>query len=183
MAKCKACKAVYTPSRPLQQACSVPCAIQLANAKRDKSARVAIQNERKATRIAKDRIKNRGEWAREAQQAFNAWIRERDKGLPCISCGRHHTGQLHAGHYRSRGAHPELTYEPLNCNLQCAPCNTFKSGNVVEYRINLLKKIGQEALDWLEGPHDPKKYTIDELRQIRDDYRFRLRSAKKESTE
>jgi len=156
----------------MQVCCSVPCALQLAQIKREKA-------ERSAYRQAKDKIKSRGEWAREAQAAFNAWIRERDKALPCISCRRHHTGQYHAGHYRSRGSNPALSYEPLNCHKQCSVCNNWRSGHLTEYRINLLKKIGQEALDWLEGPHEPKKYSIDDLRQIRDDYRMRLRQAKK----
>ena len=156
----------------MQVCCSVDCAIQHAQAKRDKSARVEH-------RAAKERIKTRGDWAREAQAAFNAWIRERDKDLPCISCQRHHTGQYHAGHYRSVGSNPALRFDPLNVHKQCSVCNNYRSGHLTEYRINLLKKIGQEALDWLEGPHEPKKYTIDDLRQIRDDYRMRLRQAKK----
>jgi len=155
-----------------QVCCGVDCAIQHAQAKRDKAERVEH-------RAAKERIKTRGEWAREAQAAFNAWIRERDSKLPCISCQRHHTGQYHAGHYRSVGSNPALRFEPLNVHKQCSVCNNHRSGNLTEYRINLIGRIGQEALDWLEGPHEPKKYTIDDLRQIRDEYRMRLRQAKK----
>jgi hypothetical protein len=36
----------------------------------------------------------------------------------------------------------------------------------VEYRPNLIVKIGLEEVERLEGPHDPKKYTIDELREL-----------------
>lgn len=172
MPKCKVCKTVYMKSRPLQVCCSIQCALIHAQGKREKA-------ERQAYRAAKDKIKSRGEWAREAQAAFNAWIRYRDDKLPCISCQRHHTGQYHAGHYRSVGSNPELRFEPLNVHKQCSVCNNHKSGNLTEYRINLLKRIGQEALDWLEGPHDAKKYTIEDLRQIRDEYRFKLRQAKK----
>ena len=119
----------------------------------------------------------------EAQAAFNAWIRHRDDKLPCISCQRHHTGQYHAGHYRAVGSNPALRFEPLNVHKQCSVCNNHKSGNLTEYRINLLKRIGQQALDWLEGPHDAKKYTIEDLRQIRDEYRLKLRQAKKSPSE
>jgi hypothetical protein len=146
--------------------------LQLAKIKREKAAK----QEHKA---AKERIKSRGDWAREAQAAFNAWIRWRDKDLPCISCQRHHTGQYHAGHYRSIGSNPSIRFSELNVHKQCSVCNNHRSGNLTEYRIHLLKRIGQTALDWLEGPHDAKKYSIDDLRRIRDEYRARLNQTKK----
>lgn len=170
--KCKVCRKLYTRSRPLQQVCSPLCAIELSKKKRDLL-------DRKEYREQKEKIKRRADWLREAQAAFNAWVRHRDRDLPCISCGRHHTGQYHAGHYRSVGSNPALRFEPLNVHKQCSVCNNHKSGNLIEYRINLLARIGERNLDWLEGPHDPMKYTIDDLRKIRDDYRLRLRQAKK----
>ena len=173
MPKCKVCKQTFDRVRPLQAVCSPICALQLAQTKRK-------QAERKAYRVAKEKIKTRSDYMREAQTALNAWIRlVRDKDEPCISCGRHHSGQYHAGHYRSRGAMPMLALEPRNIHKQCSICNNHKSGNLTEYRIRLLAKVGQAELDWLEGPHEPKKYTIEDLRQIRDEYRMRLRQAKK----
>ena len=71
-----------------------------------------------------------------------------------------------AGHYRSVGANPELRFEELNCNSQCVRCNRELSGNVANYRINLLKKIGEENLAWLEGSHEPKRYKIDDLKEV-----------------
>lgn len=120
-------------------------------------------------------MKTKADHAKEAQSVFNAYIRERDKDEVCISCGRFHQGQWHAGHYRTVGSHPELRYSELNVHKQCAPCNNHKSGNVVEYRINLLDKIGDKALAWLEGPHEPKKYTVDELKQIKAAYKQKLK--------
>ena len=113
--------------------------------------------------------------AREAQAAFNAWVRARDAGMPCISCQRHHTGQYHAGHYLSRGARPELAYEPDNCHKQCAPCNTHLSGNVALYRGNLIKLIGLDRVEWLEGPHPAKHYSIEDLREIKELYKRKLK--------
>ena len=134
---------------------------------------------RKSQREAKDRIKTKSEHAKEAQAAFNAWVRARDEVDACISCGRHHKGQYHAGHYRTVGACPELRFEPLNAHKQCAPCNNHLSGNLVEYRIRLARKIGQDSLDWLEGPHEPKRYTIEDLKAIKAEYRRKLRELKK----
>jgi len=76
------------------------------------------------------------------------------------------TGVIHAGHYRSVGAHPELRFEPDNCHAQCAQCNNFMSGNLLNYRANLLNKIGQERVEWLEGPHKKSKLSIPELKEL-----------------
>ena len=120
---------------------------------------------------AKERIKSRGDHARDAQTEFNRFIRLRDSSLPCISCGRHHQGQYHAGHYRTVGGNPELRFDEVNCHKQCSVCNNHKSGNIVEYRINLVSRIGLSQLEWLEGPHQAKKYTIEELKAIKIKYK------------
>ena len=35
--------------------------------------------------------------------------------------------------------------------------------------------IGAEAVAWLEGPHEPKHYSIDDLKQIKAQYRAMTR--------
>lgn len=179
--KCRACK-VEIPSvkdsLPAQKKgfCDFDCmaahGLALARKAQEKAQRAKH-------RADKERLKTKSDHAKEAQQAFNAWVRERDSDLPCISCQRHHTGQYHAGHYRTVGGNPELRFEPLNCHRQCAPCNSHLSGNLINYRINLIKKIGQEKVDWLEGPHEPKRYTIEDLKEIKAHYRKKLRELKK----
>lgn len=174
--KCKVCKTSFTPDRPLQQVCNYQCAIELANDRKDR-----LERTRKAQvrRSDKERLKTRADHLREAQAVFNSFIRERDKGQPCISCKRHHNGQYHAGHYRSIGACPELRFEPDNVHLQCSVCNNHRSGNLIEYRINLAQKVGIERLSWLEGPHNPKKYTIDDIKAIKQAYKQRLINLRK----
>ena len=105
-------------------------------------------------------------------------MRARDASQPCISCGRHHEGKYDAGHYRTVGSNPALRFEPLNCHKQCVPCNQHKSGDIVNYRISLVLRIGQDKVDWLEGPHEPRRYTIDDLKAIRADYKARLKQLK-----
>jgi hypothetical protein len=148
--------------------------------KNQEKARKAIdQRERREIKVRKERLKSRAEHLKDTQIAFNAWIRERDADLPCISCGRHHDGQYHSGHYRTVGANPELRFEPLNAWKQCAPCNNHLSGNLINYRISLLQRIGEEKVLWLEGPHEPKKYTVDELKAMTAEYRAKTRELKK----
>ena len=131
---------------------------------------------RKVTRAQLDAIKPRGKWMAEAQTAFNAWIRARDSHLPCVSCGRMHEGQWHAGHFLTTGARPELRFDEQNCHRQCAPCNSHLHGNLVLYRPELIRRIGLAAVEHLEGHHEPKKWSISELKVIRDEYRTKLRA-------
>ena len=180
MRKCRNCKAgipKIKESKPVERKgfCTFDCMAAYGITKAQESKKKAA---RKKLRADRERIKTKAEHAKEAQAAFNAWVRERDKDLPCISCQRYHQGQYHAGHYRTVGACPELRFEPLNNNKQCAPCNNHLSGNIVEYRINLLKKIGAEKLEWLEGSHEPKRYTINDFKEIKSTYRKKLKKLK-----
>ena len=167
---CEVCERVFVPDRMGQVVCGPACAMA--------RVRQAKKAERESVRARKEAIKSKADWAREAQTAFNAWIRARDEGLPCISCGRHHQGQWHAGHYLSTGARPELRYTESNVHRQCAPCNTHLSGNAVLYRIGLINRIGADAVEWLEGPHELPKWTADDYRAIRDTYRQKLKEIK-----
>ena len=172
--KCKSCGKLFTQFNSLAVVCSIDCAIHYA-----KDNKVQERTRRTLYKIAKEKIKKRSEYLSDAQKAFNAFIRERDKNEPCISCMRHHQGQYHAGHYRSVGACPELRFCELNVHKQCSACNNHKSGNIVEYRINLVKKIGEEQLEWLEGKHEPKKYTIEQIKEIRAKYQLKLKELKR----
>lgn len=171
--KCRVatCRALFMPSRMGQAVCSHACALIDAPRHAPKARKALAEIGRKELRAAKVKIKTRAQHTKEAQAAFNAWIRERDIGLPCVSCGRHHNGQWHAGHYRTVGANPELRFEPLNVWRQCAPCNNHKSGDIVNYRLELVRRIGVDKVDWLEGPHEPQRYTIEQLQAIKAKYR------------
>ena len=185
MKRCKVCRQPFEPRPPRALVCSEDCAGAFAVSKRLKEERRAEKAaqalERKDKKARKERLKSRSELAREAQQAFNQWVRLRDADKPCISCGRHHEGQYHAGHYLSVGARPELRYEPFNVWKQCSPCNTHLSGNAVLFRQALVREIGLERVEWLEGPHPAKKYTADELRAIKTEYAAKARKLKREA--
>lgn len=179
--KCKnpACGISFPPQRLGQAVCSPKCALAMAPANAEKARKAIAQRDRREIQVRKEKLKSRADHLREAQAAFNEWVRLRDADRPCISCGRHHEGQYHAGHYRSVGANPELRFEPLNVWKQCAPCNTHLSGNLVNYRISLLQGIGAEKVEWLEGPHEPRKYTVEEIKTIKAEYRAKTRELKK----
>lgn len=173
--KCKApdCENMYPPYSTLSRACSPKCALILVNIAKEKKRR-------KETREGRMALKTLGDWTKEAQIMFNKYIRLRDKHLPCISCQRHHKKQYHAGHYRSRKTHPELRFNEGNVNKQCAPCNDHLHGNIVEYRIHLIEKIGLDRVVEMEGPHEPKHYTIPDIQEIRERYRLKVKEMENE---
>jgi hypothetical protein len=149
------------------------------------SKREMVKKSKRETRAALVKLRTRRDWVKLAQIEFNKFVKARDELLPCVSCGtsspgRHFTGNTGwvASHYRSVGSCPELRFNEDNVHKACVRCNSWLSGNVVEYRIGLLARIGATRLEALEGQHDPKHYTIDELVRIRDEYRAKAKAAK-----
>lgn len=181
--KCKNtdCRAEFVPARPLQSACSMACALVVGKASQDREKKARDRAERAETRKAKERIKSRRDYLREAQQAVNAWIRLRDAEDGCISCDKPATwqGQWHASHLKSVGSSPALRFEPLNIHKACSICNNHLSGNIGSYLPALIRKIGAEKVEWLNGPHEPKRYTIEELKEIKAKYRALARELKR----
>lgn len=181
----KSCRAEFLPSRPLQRACGPLCAELLVAEAKAKARAKAEKAERAEVKRRKEAAKDRGDWLKEAQKAFNAFIRERDKNQPCICCGRTETSVsgLHAhgwdcGHYRSTGSAPHLRFHEDNAHRQLVYCNRHGAGRAVDYRVGLIARIGLERVEALEADQTPRKYSIEELRAIRDEYRTRLRQLK-----
>lgn len=173
MPKCRICKQPFTKIRPLQPTCNeYDCKVAYAT----NVANKAIEKKKKREkRELKEKTKTLKDYLKELQVVFNKYIRLRDEGLPCVSCQRHHKGQYHAGHYRSVGAAPQLRFNELNVNKQCSACNNHKSGNVVEYRINLIKKIGIDAVEWLEAENKPAKYSVSDVLQLKKHYSQKIK--------
>jgi len=137
-----------------------------------------IEKEKKEIAVRREQIKSRSTHLMECQTVFNRFIRLRDEALPCISCQRHHAGQYHAGHYLAVGIHPELRFDELNVHKQCSVCNNHLSGNKIEYRKNLIIKMGIEVVEYLEGKHEAKKYTIVEIVNLKLVYKLKIKELK-----
>lgn len=172
--KCRVCKELFTPRSAWAKACSISCAqehVRLEKAKKDR------QERQKGLQA----LKTKSDWLKDVERVFNEFIRIRDllAGHGCISCGRHNAERWNAGHFKSVGAFPELRFNEDNVHLQCArPCNKDQGGNIHNYRIGLLARIGEERVALLEGPHELPKWTIDELKALRDHYRAKLKQLK-----
>lgn len=182
--RCKSCRESFIPARPLQSACGVQCAIALTNAGKEKARKAKEARERAEHRIAKEKVKTRGDHMRECQQAFNEFIRWRDRlaGHRCISSGRPldwSGNAVDAGHYRSTGSSPHLRFDERNCHAQSKMDNRFLSGNAVDYRIGLIERIGLEEVEALEADQAPRKYTLEDLKRIKAEYREKARALKR----
>lgn len=175
--KCKACGNYFIKTfSSTQIVCSVKCAMVIGKKKAEEKRKKQDKTDRLQRKARLQALKSRADWLKDLQKVFNQFIRLRDKDLPCISCGRHHSGQYHAGHYRSVGACPELRFDELNVHKQCSICNNHKSGNITDYRINLVRKIGVEEVERLEQHnHPPLKLAVDEIKDLIKIYKAKVK--------
>lgn len=167
--KCRCCKEQFQPQKPLQVACGVACAVVLARAKSEKERKAIDQIERREIKAAKERIKSRAEHAKEAQVAFNRYVRLRDADLGCVSCPKpaEWGGQWHASHFRSVGAAAHLRFNLLNVHKACSVCNNHLSGNIMGYRPELARRIGESRVQWLECNQDLIRHDITYLKRLK----------------
>ena len=162
MKKCKSCKKPFNQRNSLQQVCSPQCALAMVKQQKVKEFKAE-------TRKRKQALKGKAEYMKEAQAAFNAFVRIRDHNLPCISCGRPNDGshQRHASHFRSVGSASHLRFHLLNVHASCATCNNHLSGNIINYVQRLPDKIGQERTDWLLTANFERRYSIEYLKRLK----------------
>lgn len=133
----------------------------------------------------RNKHKSKGDLMREAQTAFNAYVRYRDRDKGCISCGARpgdkHGGSMDAGHYLARGSSKgnKLRYHLWNCYKQCVKCNRYLSGNTIPYRENLIHRYGKQRVEWLESGQFNPEYSRDYLLRIKKIFTKRLAIKKK----
>jgi len=176
--KCKGCGESFRPFRALQTACGVECAAKVGRVAAEKA-------EKKQDRERRQKLKTISDYIEEAQIAFNLYIRLRDAGRGCISCGAPLQpagvgGGYDCGHWRSRGAAGHLRFHEDNAAGQCKRCNRRLRGNAAAFRIGLVERIGLERVEALEADNQPVKWTKDMLTTIKTVYRAKARQLKKE---
>lgn len=173
MRKCSICRQPATQGNAINAWCSHEHAIQIIERNRAKQAKRQAKIERATTRKAKEAAKSRATLKAEAQAAVNAFVRARDAGKPCISCGRPDDGQhqRHAGHWKTVKARSDVRFDPANIHSQCSQCNHFDGGGLHPgYLPELIRRIGQAEVDRLTEVKTVR-YSDDDLRHIRDTYR------------
>lgn len=175
--KCPVCKLSFSPTLPNQATCwDAACALVHARRLQAKEFKLETQRRREAIMTVSD-------WEKTVQQDFNRFIRFRDYGKPCVSCGAT-KGQMQAGHYRPKlgplGV-PALRYNEVNCHAQCSRCNDRLSGNRDGYRDGLILRLGFpiSLVEWLDADHPAPNWTIGELKQLKRYYQAQALEAKK----
>lgn len=177
------CREHFVPKNAAHSACGPDHAIALITAARQKADRLAEKKQRAVDADRLDSLKPLAKLKVDAQKVFNAFIRERDAALPCICCGQwgeewSRGGIWDAGHYRSRGSADHLRYHENNVHKQLKRCNSYGAGRAVDYRIGLIARIGQEAVDALEANNTSSKWTREYLIGVKQTYAAKLKALK-----
>ena len=183
--KCRHCKEYGLVESgvkvPLGFFCSMDCVV-----KHSSKAAIVASDKRKRQTLTKlkESVKTASQWRVEAQTAFNAYVRYRDRDQQCISCdatGSHEGlgGYFDAGHYRSRGSSRHLSFNLHNCAKQCSRCNRYLGGNIVAYRLKLIERIGIDRVEAVECNNDTVRHDITYLRRIKQIFKNKLRIKKK----
>jgi hypothetical protein len=193
---CKVCREKFEPVRPMQTTCSIPCAIEYGRQQLAKKQAKEAKAERAQDKVRREKLKTRTDWIKEAQAAFNKFIRLRDAEQPCICCGKPLTlvapldddgneleggwhasgGDYDCGHWRSVGSAPHLRFDERNAHAQRKQCNRWGAGRAVDYRRGLAERLGIEVVEALEADQTPRKWTVDELKALRDEYRAKAKA-------
>lgn len=178
--KCKnrACGEKFIPQRPMQAACSIGCAIIISKDKIRADMEAKAKAERKADKARIQELKPLHYWAKRAERACNAYIRARDEGDACISCGTYDAPEWHAGHCYTVAARPDIRYHEDNIHLQCPKCNTYQGGMVGEYKRRIVSKIGQSRLDALAYVNPAYKKTREYYQEVEALYKAKLKALK-----
>lgn len=155
-----------------------------AQRKAEKQARMAAKVEKAQDRKKRAEQKRIPDLIKEAQTAFNAFIRERDRDQTCICCDKplgdgDIGGGFDCGHYRSTGSAPHLRFDERNAHGQTKRCNRWGAGRAVDYRIGLIRRIGVDAVAAVEADNRIHKWQRDELIAIKALYVEKLKELKR----
>ena len=183
--KCSYCKQKIPAETAIRGGLRAFCSMEhlIAFAKSEEGQAVVRKSVRQDTKEQLAKMRTKSDWVKLAQKAVNAWVRFRDRDKPCISCGnlpqQKLGGTMDAGHYRSRGAAGHLRFNTNNIHAQCVKCNRHLSGNAVEFRINLIRRIGEDKVQQLEADSSLRNFDVHYLQRITEVFRKRLRIEKK----
>jgi len=174
--KCKSCGDMFKPPSSFATVCSMACTLDYMDKKK------ALKAKKEHVAQKRDFLANDKSFQKaKAQKSVNEFIRLRDANLPCVSCDKPADwgGQWHAGHYKTVGARPDLRFNEDNVHKQCSQCNNFLSGNLAQYRIALIAKIGSQRVLMLEiDIETPKKYTASDYAAIHAEYSAKIKELK-----
>ena len=177
MKNCKVCNSQFLEYKTTQRVCSYGCAIEYALLKRQKDE---LKEWSKRKRKLKEGLKTLSDHIKETQKVVNRYVRLRDTGKPCISCGIKYQSNFQAGHLYPAGTCWPVRFDSRNIHGQCRQCNMNKSANLNEYRKNILSRITERDLKELDSlAHTTANHSKDQLEEIKQIFKAKLEQLKK----
>lgn len=178
--KCKYCKDTFTPKAFNQKNCFKDECIKLFYQEVKPKIKKNNEVKRKKERAElKESLKSISAVINDVKKVFQHFIRLRDKDKPCISCGNKNPSDWCGSHYFPAGVYSGLIFDERNCHGACNTyCNMYLSGNLVNYRIGLIERYGEDFVKQLEEDSlslKQYKYTKEELKEIQNKYLKKIR--------
>jgi hypothetical protein len=162
---CKICKTKYTPTKPLQMVCGGLCAIEYSKIHLPKVKMTEANQKRKENKAKLKELENLSYWKKILQAQINSIARLIDKDCPCISSGRPYRTDDQAGHFYSVGSTPALRFNLLNLWSQSIRDNMHNSGNLLNYREQLVKFDIIDLIEEQRLKYPTLKLSIEEIKE------------------
>ena len=180
--KCKCCgeyvrKELGYISRNNMFFCDINHAVEWTKSEEAKKKVKLLKKEsekehRAETRKIKHAQKTISQLKIETEKSVNAYIRVRDFGKPCSSCGRPHKKGDQAGHFIAVGDCDYLRFWTTNIHTQCVSCNLYGRGEYRTYRQFMVAKYGTEKVEKLEAIaktnpiHKPSREHLERMKNV-----------------
>jgi hypothetical protein len=118
---------------------------------------------------------------KEATGECNEYIRLRDHGCACWSCGKKYEKDFQAGHIFPAGQHSAVRFDEGNIFLQCLNCNYYKTDEteLKEAAIKFLGRFQYELLEARAKIDTRHKWDRFELSEIITTYREKSKNIKR----
>lgn len=178
--KAKSCRKRFSPKNNGQVVHTYQCGIEYTKQLREKKEKDQGKDIRRKNKKIEREMMTLSDYKKEFETVFNAYIRERDKNDPCISCGSTGDFRRTAGHYFPT-THGSVRFHEDNVNVQCwYNCNKNRHGNLSEYLPRLIKKIGKERFEEMERIKNQERseLSIPEVILLKEEYKEKLRKLK-----
>ena len=161
--KCKQCKSKFIPKYFNQKYCLINDECIKAHVENVKSKQT-IQK-KKENKAKLNDLQPKGYWLGKLQEEINQIVRLIDKDCPCISSGRPYRSDDQAGHFYSVGSTPALRFNLLNLWSQSIKDNMHNSGNLLNYREQLVKFDIIDLIEDEKRKYPTLKLSIEEIKE------------------
>jgi hypothetical protein len=141
--KCKVCGAEYLPRTFAQTVCSPKCLYE----------QIRIKKTNDKNKLKKMAGKDEPNYKKLAWRQISKYVRytistkDKDGKVKCYTCPKTmRPEEADCGHFK----HDKLDGDLRNLKIQCSKCNRYLSGNLSEYRKNLVRDNGEDWVQQLE---------------------------------